>query len=372
MQSFFKQMTIVVSLLCHFVAFANEVEKDDFDSIYIHIATDFSLRNMDSAIILADSLLESSSHDPIRKMRSLMLLASLKNNSGDVMAALVYATRAEKIAVRQKNKEWQMRIAGFLYSTYNAIGLRVQGKEYLNKVERLNKTEKIDLIQLYIHQEKALSYLEGQLPQESLSELVQSDSLMKSLTGQRIGPILVATSYQLKGLAYTQLNELEKAKGYFFKAKELLPNDLSVLSGYINVGLTNIYLKEGDIEKSFYYLEKTEPILEGSRNFELNILLNDAWKAYYIEKGEYALADQHKKRSLELKSKKANYLEELSNQLILELREDLDKKDRSSWMLVTLISSLVVLLVMVIINNRDRIRRQEEKIAEVKDWFEDE
>jgi len=265
-----------------------------------------------------------------------------------------------------------MRIAGFLFTTYNTIGLPVQGKPYLDKAERLNKTEKVDLIQLYVHQAKAIYYLNHQSPQEALNELIQSDSLIDNLLNQKAGPIIVATSYQLKGLSYIELGEIELAKEHLLKAKELLPNDLSVLSGYINVGLTNIYLKEGDIEKSFYYLEKTEPILEGSRNFKLNILVNDAWKAYYIEKGEYALADQHEKRSLELKSKKANYLKELSNQLILELREDLDKKDRSSWMLVTLISSLVVLLVMVIINNRDRIRRQEEKIAEVKDWFEQE
>jgi tetratricopeptide (TPR) repeat protein len=238
-----------------FTASADETGKAEFDSIYFHIATVMSLQNVDSAIVSADSLLAKSKKDPMREMKCLMLLASLKEKEGEVLASLVHASKAEKIAEKENNKEWQMRIAGFLYSTYNDIDLPEQGKPYLKKVERLNKTAKIELIQLYVHQAKANSYLDDSMPRESLNELIKADSLIKILSRKKGGQIIIATNYQIKALCYFQLNELDKAKESFNKAMELIPDNFSVLLGFLYVGLANTYLKENDSKKAFYYLQ---------------------------------------------------------------------------------------------------------------------
>lgn len=357
----------------HFTALADDEEKAKFDSIYIHIATVLSLQNMDSAMILADSLLENNQEDSLRKLRILMLQASLKDKEGKVLEALVYASKADKIATEIKNIEWQMRIAGFLYTTYNGIGLPEQGKQYLEKVERLNETAKTPLIQLYVHQAKANFYLEDSLPQKALNELIQTDHLIEGISSQKVGPIIIATTYQLKGLSYTQLNELEKAKENLFKAKELIPDNFSVLLGYIYIGLANVYLKENDLEQAYNYLDKIDPILKGSHDFKLKIIYNESWKSYYLQSNNLVKANQYDKNILILKGERATYLAKISNQLIQELKEDLNKKTKSSLMLISLISSLVILIVMIVIYNVYRRKQQQKRyntiVTEVKDWF---
>lgn len=375
MNRIFTLITFIAFFFTPFLVFGDENKKDDFDSLYVHIATVISLQNMDSAIILADSLLESVQEDPMRKMRSYMLLASLKDHEGEVLSSLVYASKADKIATEIKNIEWQMRIAGFLYTTYNGVGLPEQGKQYLKKVERLNETEKIPLIQLYVHQAKAKLYLEDSLAQEALNELIQTENLIENLLSQKVGPIIIATTYQLKGLSYFQLNEIEKAKENFYRAKELIPDNYSVLLGYIYIGLANIYLKENDLEQAFYYLEKIEPILEGSKDFSLKIMYNSSWKSYYLQSDNPVMADKYDKNLLVLKSEKTTYLAKISNQLIQELKEDSNKKTKSSLMLISLISSLVILIAMIVIYNIDKRKQQQKKyetiVTEVKDWFDD-
>lgn len=375
MKRIFTLTTFITFFFFHFNVLADDVEKTEFDSIYIHIATVLSLQNMDSAMILADSLLESNQKDPLRELRVLMLKASLKDNEGEVLEALVYASKADKIATEIKNIEWQMRIAGFLYSTYNGIGLPEQGKQYINKVERLNETAKTPLIQLYVHQAKAKFYLDDSLPQKALNELIQTDNLIKNLSSQKVGPIIIATTYQLKGLSYAQLNELEKAKDFLFKAKELIPDNFSVILGYIYVGLAKVYLQESDLIQALNYLNKTEPIIKGSQDYKLKLISLETWKLYYLQSDNSVLADQYDKRFLELKSEKSFYLEKLSNQLIHELKVDSNTKTKSSLMLIILISSLLILIVMIILYNIDR-RKQLQKnyeniVIEVKDWFED-
>jgi tetratricopeptide (TPR) repeat protein len=359
-----------------FTASADETGKAEFDSIYFHIATVMSLQNVDSAIVSADSLLAKSKKDPMREMKCLMLLASLKEKEGEVLASLVHASKAEKIAEKENNKEWQMRIAGFLYSTYNDIGLHVQGKQYLEKVERLNKSEKIGLIQLYVYQAKAKLFLDDNLPEKSLIEINKADSLMEILSNQKVGPILIATSYQIKGLSYYQLDELDKAKEYFSKGEDLIPDNFSTLLGYIYVGLANVYLKENNLEQTLNYLKKSEPIFDGSKDFQLGILLNNAWKSYYLRTDNPVLVERYNNNLLKMKSERTTYLAELSNNLIQELKEDSVKKTKSSLMLIIIISSLVILIVMIVLYNIDRRKQQQKKyetiVTEVKDMFEGE
>jgi tetratricopeptide (TPR) repeat protein len=362
--------------LFQFTAFGEDAESKKFDSIFIHITTVMSLQNEDSAIIAANSLLEKSKDDPIKKMKCLMLLATLKKDKGDVLAALVHASNADKIATKEENIEWRMRIAGFLYSTYNDIDLPEQGKPYLKKVERLNKTAKIELIQLYVHQAKANSYLDDSMPRESLNELIKADSLIKILSRKKGGQIIIATNYQIKALCYFQLNELDKAKESFNKAMELIPDNFSVLLGFLYVGLANTYLKENDSKKAFYYLNETEPILKGSQDYKLEFELNNAWKSYYLETNNPILAAQYENKLLKMESERAVYLGELSNKLIQELKEDSAKTSKKTLILFSIISSLVILIVMIVLYNIDRRKQQQKKyetiVTEVKDMFENE
>lgn len=366
----------IVLLFFHFSVFAEEKDNAEFDSIYIHIATVMSVQNMDSAIVLGNTLLKESEGNSIRSMKSLLLLASLELDIGEVLSALVYATKVEKIALKEKNIDWQMRIAGFLYYIYTEIGLTEKGKEYLKKVERFNKSQKNDLIQLTIHHGKANFYLEDSLPLKSLEEIKKTDSLLVKIKSEKTEPIFVATSFLIKGLSYSQLNLLDQAKENLFKAKDALQNDYNILLGYIYVSLANVFLKENNLEKTHLYLIKTKPVLEGSRDYKLKLLLNEAWKNYYLRTNNPLLVKQYEQSILLMKSERTTNLAELSNQLILEFKKESAEKTKSSILLISIISSLIILIVMIVIYNIDRRKQQQKKyeniVTEVKDWFEDE
>src|SRR5690554_747459 len=88
-----------------------------FDSIYVEAATTMAALDIQKAIHVADSLFRNADNS-IHKMKSLMLVATLRVRKGDKAEGLSHAIQAEKIARKDKNYEWQIRIAGFLSTTF--------------------------------------------------------------------------------------------------------------------------------------------------------------------------------------------------------------------------------------------------------------
>ncbi|HZH87710.1 MAG TPA: hypothetical protein VFD78_00885, partial [Chitinophagaceae bacterium] len=235
-----KKYLYFLLFLCLFVkiSFAKDTQSTAFDSAFLEISTDLAAQDIGEAILAADSLLKTASNS-LEQTKGLMLLATLKEAKGDIADALNDAYAAEKIAIQDKNTEWQMRIAGYMSSTFQNIGLVAQGRAYLRKVETLNQQEEKDLLSVYIQQDKAFYLLDEKKPELALKELSVIDSLMliPDLANQNVAPRILATSYQLKGLAYLQLNESASAKESLYQALDQISDESSVLSGFIYVFL---------------------------------------------------------------------------------------------------------------------------------------
>lgn len=78
----------------------------------------------------------------------------------NALEALSYAIQAGKIAQKDKDHKWQIRIAGFLSTTFREINLAEEGEKYLALAEQANKQTKtnspsFNIIQSFIHQERA-------------------------------------------------------------------------------------------------------------------------------------------------------------------------------------------------------------------------
>lgn len=350
--------------LCLFVkiSFAKDTQSTAFNSAFLEISTDLAAQDIGEAILAADSLLKAASNS-LEQTKGLMLLATLKESKGDIADALNDAYAAEKIAIQDKNTEWQMRIAGYMSTTFQNIGLVAQGKEYLKKVEALNQKEKSNLLTIYIQQDKTFRLLDEKEPKLALKELKVVDSLvlLPELSNQNVAPRILATSYQLKGLAYIQLNELELAKQYLNQSLEQISDESSVLSGYIYVFLAKAYNIENDNEMSLNYLKKATPIAERANVHRLNVFVNEEWFNYYKTNGPESLSNEYENKLLKLRQERALYTKQISNQLIEELNHNVEVSAKKSGTQKTMITIIVLVFLLFVLYYVIDKRKQEKK-----------
>jgi len=359
-----KKYLYFLLFLCLFVkiSFAKDTQSTAFDSAFLEISTDLAAQDIGEAILAADSLLKTASNS-LEQTKGLMLLATLKEAKGDIADALNDAYAAEKIAIQDKNTEWQMRIAGYMSSTFQNIGLVAQGRAYLRKVETLNQQEEKDLLSVYIQQDKAFYLLDEKKPELALKELSVIDSLMliPDLANQNVAPRILATSYQLKGLAYLQLNESASAKESLYQALDQISDESSVLSGFIYVFLAKAFGIEKNEEQLLSYLEKATPIAERANNHRLKIFVNEEWFNYYNDHGPEALSYAYENKLLKLRQERALYTKQISNQLIEELNHNVEVNAKKSGIQKTMITILILIFLVFIIYYVIDKRKQEKK-----------
>lgn len=323
-----------------------------FDSIYYYIGTEVSGTNMELAIEMTDSLIENST-DLFEKMRSLMLLATLEQRRGDMVKAIHIANNAESLALELKSKEWTMRILGFLYSAYEGVGLVEKSTIVLKELEKVNKKEKNPLIQLYIHQEKMIHYLYNEDFNAVLEELSLSETYLNILKETDASSLHFGTNYQLKGIVYYHLDELDSAKYYLNNALEALPESSFVLLGYINAYLSKVYLAEKDIENFKKYIEITESYLDGSDDFKLQIAYHEALKDYGILIKDSSIEHQHQLIINELKLNRSETVNAIANELIKDININNEKLKKKNNIIIA-ISILLIALVLIFYTLKSR------------------
>src|SRR5699024_6589402 len=130
----------------------------EFDSVYTVIATETSATDLELSFRRTDSVMKVAEND-CQSMKTWMLLATLHRRSGELAEALAHATLASELAEKNKFYNWQVRISGFLSTTFREADLPDEARHYLQKAEtanrKLEKTSGYHMVQLMIHQEKA-------------------------------------------------------------------------------------------------------------------------------------------------------------------------------------------------------------------------
>src|SRR5690625_7981011 len=98
------------------------------------------------------------------EMKTWMLMATIHRRSGNLAAALSHATLASELAERNKFHNWQVRISGFLSTTYREAEPVEEARPYLKKAEtanaRLKETPGYHMTQPMSHQQKAYVIIE--------------------------------------------------------------------------------------------------------------------------------------------------------------------------------------------------------------------
>lgn len=358
---------LMICLGTSLVSFAqkNSTQQKGFDSIYYYVATTLSATHIDQAIRQADSLLVQSA-DSLQKLRSLMLLATLKKRTGQSADALALAMQGEALAGKTGNDEWRLRISGFLSTTFRELGLTTEGKKYIGIAETLSKT-KLDapLMKLFIHQEKAYYAIDDLRYGDALQEITAAMKLVPAPLGAGAQhSIPVATCYQLAGFCYIRLDSLVQAGNYLHQALELLGDQETELKGFIYHNLGELALRQKAYPQAKRYLDSATAYINTSGNFNLKLYTYKTLQDYYSAKGGHDKALQFQSQYTELLQQQAALTNRVSDQLIEKFGNELKQKTTDNYILYSLCVGLVIILVLsVLYTLRVRKREREKYLA---------
>lgn len=348
----------------------NAQNPEEFNKIYTKTYLDTSQKDFNKALKIADSLF-TISETPRFKAKSLMLSASLLQQSGEIKRAVNYALQAEQILKDGDDYAWKAKISGFLATQYRHLKLSDQSKKYIDEtIESAAKIEDQKIVNQtmgFVMQEKAYYENEMRNYNKSISFIGESQKFF-DLSGQN-NPFLTANNEQLFGLNYYSLKDYDKALTYYHSAlKKLDQMPDNFLKGLVLNGLAKIYIAKEDKKKAKEYLKKAENIAEGS---EFLSVKNEIYKT---SQDYYALTkniDQFKHAKLKqdsivekIEDKSSKFVNE-SYSILKKKNDDINKETQTKSLMIIIFSVLIISGLIYFIIYRRRQKKNFNKIKQI-------
>lgn len=259
-----------------------------FDEICEKTTAPSSHKNKPQAMKTADSLYKSA-QKPLEKTKSLMLIAELHHQAGDLKKALCYGEDANALISQIDNPEWGSHVSGFLAMQYRQVGLYERSKKYILKgletaVRIIDPEKKHELVGV-LNQEFAYYEIErGNYTNAAKYAELSLKSFEKiNIEGDEK---TVAASYQLLGDIYLKLANYTASENYYRKAERLLEEKSSCILGLVYNGLGGIRLKQENWKDADLYLDKAESIADTSRSLKLKKAVYSNINDYYEGTGD--------------------------------------------------------------------------------------
>jgi len=330
-----------------------------FDSLYVYTSTTLSAENNDSAFIVATSML-SRVDNSLQKLKVLMLLATLYERKGDAINGINYAQQAYELAKKIDNKDWLLRINGFMSTTYRKVDLIKYGKKYLNEAISLSTELKLPLFQAFILQEKALYSINEKNYNQALMDLKESTQVLKvNNQSANLNSFFWATTAQLLGLSYYYLDSLPESKEHYQAALDSVKDIETELKGFCYAGLANISLKQGKLNETAALIQSAEKYSESSKNFELQAIMAQLYIDYYTIKGDTAKVMKSQRDLISINELQKKYTTDVVNSVIEVGEEGLTlSKSKSRAYIMVIIGVMILVFIGLLFLNRYRIRKQ--------------
>lgn len=301
-------------LLCWIKVYSQNPE--EYQKIYTKTYLDISQKDFQKSIRIADSLYKAS-ETPHYKAKSLMLSASLFQQSGDIKKAVDYAIEADTVILGTDDYVWKAKISGFLATQYRNLGLYDKSKKYIDEsLKAVNKIEDIRLVNQtmgFIMQEKAYYEIEMTNYQKALLDIKASQKYFNQT--EQPNSFISANNDQLYGLTYYYLNQYDQALLHYnngLKKIDFMPDNF--LKATIYNGIAQVFIRKKDQQKAQENLIKAERIAEESPYLNLKDEVYKTSQQYYllIRDIEHLKKAQIKQESVSEKIKN-NSLEFISN-----------------------------------------------------------
>ncbi|HTO16083.1 MAG TPA: helix-turn-helix domain-containing protein [Edaphocola sp.] len=310
------------------ILFANNKSPKDslFDKAFYYAATELSANNLEEALKVSDSLYKNSINN-LQKIKSLMLLATLQEDSGAIEEALKNAVKAEKINLIENNLEWAIRISGFLSTTFRSAGLNTIGFEYLRKAEALNKKKFSPLFETFIFQEHAFYAFENKNYLQAIDFLKKSIISAEKMPSSKINPIFLGTSFTLMGASYLKLNKFIEADSLFHLTLSILNHIESPLKGVAIVGLGEIALNNNNMDTAILLFEEGRKYAEQSNYYKLKDIVYKNMMVYYTLLQDSTKIAEYKTKSLILSEERLISINQISKNIISEIEKEKKKSE---------------------------------------------
>ena len=256
---------------------------EKYNEIYTKTYIDIAQKDFPKALKIADSLF-SISETPRFKVKSLMLSASLLQQSGDIKKAIGYAITAQQISNDNDDFIWKAKISGFLATQYRQLKLFEQSKKYID--ETIEATKKIkdqniaDQTMGFIMQEKAYYEIEIKNYRKSISYVLDAQRYFDMIGQNNL--FVIANNNQLLGLNYYHLKEYEKALGFYNIAlKNLEQMSDNFMKALVFSGIAKIFIAKGDVKKAKKNLDQAKRLAEESIYLSLKNEIYETSQQYY-------------------------------------------------------------------------------------------
>lgn len=279
MKHFFTLVSLLTILYRHAAAQDPEV----FEQIYLKTYLETSRTDLNKAFRVADSLFEHAESATF-KVRSLMLSATLYQQTGDLTNALAFAEKAQRIARQTDDYNWQARVAGFLASQYRWVRLYEKSNEYAGKAmaaaQKISNPEIANSTIGLMYQEQAYSAIAKKKYRKAIDDVRNAQKHFEYTSKKNID-FLTANNEQLAGDAYVGLKLYDSALKHYnngLKHLEKLPENF--VAGLILNGLSEIYMELGDMTTARRWLDSAEGIADRSHYQQLKVVVYETVKKY--------------------------------------------------------------------------------------------
>ncbi len=263
---------------------ANAQNPKDFNEIYTKTYVETAQKDFDKALQIADSLFVIS-ETALFKTKSLMLSASLYQQSGDLNTAIDFALKSEKIITQTQDYVWISRVYGFLATQYRLIGLYSQSKKYSDLAfgfaEKISEKELSHSTMGLLLQEMAFNENTQKNYRKAIGYLKLAHQHFEKINANR--DYLIAQNQQLIGVNYFGLKKMDSAMIHYEKALDTYgDNPANYVKGLIHNGIANVYLVETDLENANEHLQEARRIADNSSYLELKNEVYKTSQQYFL------------------------------------------------------------------------------------------
>lgn len=329
-----------------------------FDSVRLYISSEVAARDVNKAIAMADSLLNTARTD-LERAKCFMLRATLEDRLGNKELAIKYALDCERLAKKAGLYEQQLRSAGFLSNLFLNIGLITEARKYLNIVEANNKKNPDSTIQLLIYQQKAFLALGSKDYELARKEITKAQYQFDRLRHKKnITQIDESLNYWIAGLASYNTKNYAEAELNLKKAKECLRDRQSELKGFIFQAQAAVYIATKRYAQARKELDTALIYLEGSNNFVLRIDIYETLCLYYEAIGDHKNALIYQKLYTTTREQFVQKGNAITNTLLSQYNKDISRKNNRTAILYWISGSLIVLTVAIFCYNLYYRRKQ--------------
>ncbi|HWV33557.1 MAG TPA: helix-turn-helix domain-containing protein [Dyadobacter sp.] len=303
------------------MGYFSNAQEPVFDQAYDRIWKQAATKDLNTVLVSADSLYQSSSV-PVHRMRCLMLIARLYQQKEELEKSVEYALKIDQLAVENTDYTWQARANAYLAGLYRMMELYGKSRSYSQKaleiVPKIEDAQQANSTRGLLLQELGFASMDEENYEQAVRHFKEAGKSFEKINKNREFSIM--NNERLLGDNYRLLTRYDTALVHYHKALKLsTAQPLHYVIGLIYKGMAETLMETGRLPEAKTYLDKAERFADESQYLQLKDVTYDLSKRYYalIKDSKKLNAAQEKSNSVvdTILNKRAQLLNKMYAQL---------------------------------------------------------